>query len=326
MAIDRGAGHSCRRIAALLLGLCALGSAAAAQGPKCLFVSSYHRGYEWSDGVERGLRAVLEGRCELRQVDMDTKRLKGEDQIERRAVEIRDLIESWRPDVVITADDHAAKYVVQRYFRDAEVPIVFCGVNWTAEEYGFPYRNVTGMVEVAPIRPMLERAAEISPPGRHAYYIGAETLTERKNLQRFADAASELGVRLEARLVGSTAQWIAAYREAQQADYIVLGSNSGIGDWDEASIREAIRANSRRLTVTNHGWMMPFAMFGMTKVPEEHGEWSAHTALAILGGVKPADIPIVANRKWDLWANESLLARSEVSLPRGLMHRAKRVR
>ncbi|MEE8303670.1 MAG: hypothetical protein V3S24_14685, partial [Candidatus Tectomicrobia bacterium] len=26
---------------------------------KCLFISSYHRGYAWSDGVERGVRSVL---------------------------------------------------------------------------------------------------------------------------------------------------------------------------------------------------------------------------------------------------------------------------
>ena len=51
---------------------------ASAATKKCLFVSPYHQGYAWWDGVERGLRSVLEGRCVIRQFDMSTKRKKKE--------------------------------------------------------------------------------------------------------------------------------------------------------------------------------------------------------------------------------------------------------
>ncbi|NIT35543.1 MAG: hypothetical protein GTN49_03415, partial [candidate division Zixibacteria bacterium] len=60
----------------LSAGVFMLLPSAPAAASKCLFVSSYHKGYAWSDGVERGLRSVLEGKCELRQFDMDTKRNK----------------------------------------------------------------------------------------------------------------------------------------------------------------------------------------------------------------------------------------------------------
>ena len=44
-------------------------------GKKILFVDSYHQGYEWSDGIEAGLRHGLEGAgVELKIVRMDTKR------------------------------------------------------------------------------------------------------------------------------------------------------------------------------------------------------------------------------------------------------------
>jgi len=103
----------------------------------------------------------------------------------------------WGAEVVAQdADDNAAKYVVEAYFKDADVPFVFCGVNWTADEYGFPYSNVTGIVEVAPIGPMLEEAVEMTG-GARATYIGAATLTEKKNLARFEQAAAELGIELE---------------------------------------------------------------------------------------------------------------------------------
>ena len=64
---------------------------ASAADKKCLFVSSYHQGYEWSDGVERGLRAVLEGKCEYRQFDMDTKRRKSAEEKKQSALEAKGI-------------------------------------------------------------------------------------------------------------------------------------------------------------------------------------------------------------------------------------------
>src|SRR2546425_1243833 len=127
-----------------LLSLCVPHHAWAA---KCLFVSSYHQGYEWSDGVERGVRSVLEGRCELKQFNMDAKRLKDPKDLEQKALEAKALIAAWQPDIVLTADDEAAKYLIMKFYKDHIIPFVFCGINWTVEEYGFPYRNATGMVE-----------------------------------------------------------------------------------------------------------------------------------------------------------------------------------
>ncbi len=314
------------KFAVLGAGAMLLLASAPAMASKCLFVSSYHKGYAWSDGVERGLRSVLEGKCELRQFDMDTKRNKSTEYKIQSALKAKEIIESWKPDIVITADDNAAKYLIQTHYRDSNIPFVFNGVNWTVEEYGFPYSNVTGMVEVAPIRDMLETAARISSPGRRAFYVGANTLTEEKNLRRIKDAAYELGIQLDSRLVLTSSEWIDAYQTAQSYDFVVLGSNSGINDWEKTRIVEAVARYSRRLTVTSHGWMMPYAMFGMTKVPEEHGEWSGKVALAILEGAKPKDIPIISNRKWDLWSNEPLLQAAGVQLPKVLKHKAKRIR
>lgn len=320
--------HATRFIAAALTALGLAGSGAQAQAARCLFVSSYHQGYAWSDGVERGLRSVLQGRCELRQFDMDTKRGKDEASKQHAAQQARDLIERWQPDVVITADDAAAKYLIVPFYRDHTLPIVFSGVNWTAREYGFPFSNVTGMVEVAPIRTMLEAAqSSVGTTGR-AFYLGADTLTERKNLARVEEAAAELGLILDSRLVGTASDWIEAHARAQDTHaFLVLGSYSGIDDWDANRDRvlAAVRQSSRRLSVTNHDWMMPFAMLGMTKIPEEQGIWSAQAALAILAGTRPSDIPIIANRQWDVWANDALLEAARLELPGELRRRAKKM-
>jgi len=59
-----------------------------------------------------------------------------------KALEAKALIESWQPDGVITADDKAAKYIIKPFGKEHTMPFVFCGINWTVQEYGFPHCNV----------------------------------------------------------------------------------------------------------------------------------------------------------------------------------------
>ena len=290
----------------------------------CVYVSSYHKGYAWSDGVERGLRAGLEGTCELTQFSMDTKRHKDEEYVSKKAREIAIEIKKLKPDVLITSDDNAARYLVVPYFKGVDLPVVFSGINWTVDEYGFPASNVTGMVEVAPVKPMLEWAYRLTESGSRGLYIGADTLTERKNSKRLTKVAAEMGIILESSLVDSQQHWQSAFGEAQEVDFIVLGSYSGIKDWDEKSVTQYVMQHADKLVLTNHRWMMPFAMLGFVKIPEEQGEWAAKTAIAIHNGVPVQRIPIIANRKWEVYVNVSLLKLSGNTISKPLQARAKK--
>ncbi len=296
---------------------------ASAQDQRCLFVSSYHQGYAWSDGVERGLRKALGDKCELRQFDMDTKRLKGQRDKVDAALAAKALIEQWQPDVVITADDNAAKYLIKPYYRDAGLPFVFCGVNWTVKEYGFPYRNVTGMIEVAPVRAMVEEAVALVPDAQRVMYVGANTATERKNAERMRKVVEGRGLVFERRLASSLESWVEAYAAAQDYDFVIMGSNAGINDWNADDAVSAIVPLTRRLSVTNHGWMMSVSMLGMTKVPEEQGEWAGRVASRILDGASPDTFPVIANRKWDLFLNPALIDAAGVQLPERLARKGK---
>ncbi|MDH3219837.1 MAG: hypothetical protein OEO19_09915 [Gammaproteobacteria bacterium] len=311
--------------ASLFLSSLVASSTANSGANKCLYVSSYHRGYAWSDGVEEGLRKVLTGHCEIRQIDMDTKRNKSPEFKQSAAVAVKREIETWQPDVVIVSDDNAAKYVVEQYYRDAATPFVFSGVNWTVKEYGFPYSNVTGIVEVAPLEAMLTHAIKYSGGAKKAIYLGADTLTEKKNLDRVAEASKKLGIDLEGMLVSSASEWKAQYRAAQDVDFIVMGSYSGISDWNKTELAVFAVEHARKLTVTSHEWMMPFSTVGFTKIPQEHGEWAAQTAIEILKGKSPSEIPIVANRDWDLWINTAHLESTRIKLPRKFLRKAKKV-
>jgi ABC-type uncharacterized transport system substrate-binding protein len=292
---------------------------------KCLFISSYHSGYAWSDGVEHGLRKTLQDKCQIKKLDMDTKRNKDEESIKQAALSAKALIEEWHPDVVITADDNAAKYVIATYYRDAPIPFVFCGINWSVEEYGFPYTNTTGIVEVAPIGLLLNKADTILGGTKSAVYIGADTFTERKNLERFATAASDHKLTLKSHLVSTSSEWMEAYSAGQDYDFLILGSNSGIKDWDHSAITQFVHTHTRKLSATNHGWMLPYTMLGFTKVPEEHGVWAGKAAIAILNGTRPDSIPVASNRKWDLWMNQGIVNSSGIEIPEYLSRSSKKV-
>lgn len=292
---------------------------------KCLYIASYHQGYEWSDGVEKGLREQLQDKCEIKQFNMDTKRNPGESFKKAAGLKARDLILSWQPDVVIASDDNASRYVIQPFFKDHKIPFVFCGVNWTVDAYGYPYSNVTGMVEVAPVNELLNKVTSIIGKPRTAFYLGVDVLTERKNFSRFAEEADIRHIQLKKGLAKTMQQWLAFYLEAQNYDFVIIGGNAGINDWNKTRVLKQIKKSTRKLSVTIQGWMVAYTILGLTKLPEEQGEWAAKVALYILEGAKPSEIPIVSNRKWDIWINEAILQSTDINIPASLYKKAKKV-
>lgn len=283
--------------------------------PQCLFVSSYHDGYAWSDGVARGLHKALDGHCQITSFSMDAKRNTSEAHAKKAALQAKALIETLKPNIIIAADDIASKYLIVPYYKNSDIPVVFCGVNWTVEQYGYPFNNATGMIEVAAVDSLFKKANSIAGEIRTATYIGADTFTETKNLTHFEKAARNMHIKLSSSLSSTTQQWIKSYKKAQTSNLIIMGSNAGIEDWDENKVIRAIEPISKKLSVTNHGWMMPYTMFGMTKVPEEQGEWAGQLAIEILKGTNPGSIPIIPNRKFDIIINENLLTHANITIP-----------
>lgn len=288
----------------------------------CLYVSSYHKGYEWNDGIERGLEEGLKGLCQLSKFYMDSNRHTDADFARRKAMEARDLIDRTRPDIVIACDDAASMYLVMPYYRDARLPIVFCGVNGSVEAYGYPYTNVTGMIEIAPIKQLMKEVRGLVRHVESGVFLAADVITQRKEFEENRDAYALGGIKLRPVFVKTMAAWNAAFTAAQNADFVVLGTNAGIADWDGTSAQRVVGARTRKLSVTNYDWMAPFAVLAMTKIAEEQGEWSSHLARAILGGADPGTLPIVVNRRWHIYVNQTLAHQAGVQLPPRLAHQA----
>lgn len=309
----------------LILFVSLLFYAELATAKKCFYLSSYHQGYQWADGVEEGLKKQLNGKCEFKQFNMDSKRHSDEAYKIAAGLKAKQLIEQWQPDVIIASDDNASKYVIKPFFKNHAIPVVFCGINWNVDAYGYPYTNATGMVEVAPIAALLKKVASIRGTPATAFYLGVDVVTERKNLKRFTEEANRLNIKIDFTLTTSMQEWIDAYLKAQEYDFVIIGSNAGINDWDKNTVIEVILKTTQKLSVTIQGWVMDYAIFGLTKIAEEQGDWAGQVALAILNGTKPTEIPIIANRKWDIWVNETILAQTNIELPKKLFLNANKV-
>ena len=124
---------------------------ASAQAPpkwKILHIMSYHSPWQWTDDMFNGFKKALNGLdIEYKVFQMDTKRKSSEEWKQKAGKEARDLIDTWKPDLVYTTDDNAQEYVT-KYYIDSNIPFVFAGVNADPEKYGFVgTKNITGVLE-----------------------------------------------------------------------------------------------------------------------------------------------------------------------------------
>ena len=311
----------------VLLGFAWFAHATAeAAPPRCLYVSSYHAGYEWNDGIERGLESVLQGKCEIKKFYMDGKRHLEDDFAKAKALEAKELIDTWKPDVVIAADDNASKFLIMPYFKNAAIPVVFCGLNWTAEPYGYPYRNATGMIEVGPIEPLQAEVRAMVKNVRRGVFLSVDESTQHKEFARLEELYKRDGIKMTFTIVRTMAEWEAGFTAAQtQADFVLIGNNAGITSWDNDRARRYVYEHARRFTVAYFEWMAPYAMLTMAKISDEQGEWSGKAALLILNGTSPSKIPIVANRRWNMFANPRLLKKGGYQLSPEILRKAVKV-
>ena len=290
---------------------------------RVLYVDSYHEGYEWSDGITEGVKSVLDNAgVVLKVFRMDTKRNGSEAYKKSSALQAKEVIESFRPDVVIASDDNASKYLIEPYYKNTKLPFVFCGVNYTAEAYGFPCSNVTGMLEVPPAIKLiysLKHFKRIVTVG----YLAADTLTERKDGEYTKRDVREDYVE---RYVKTFDEWKTEFSRMQdEVDVLIVGNNAGIKDWNNAEAERFAVNNTRIPTGCLLDWMAPEAFLGATRSAREQGAYAATTALKILDGTSPADIPVVGNVEANIIINMKIAHKLGIKVPNSFLKIASKV-
>jgi ABC-type uncharacterized transport system substrate-binding protein len=289
---------------------------------RILWVDSYDGDYEWSQGVERGLRQALAGTgVELAVWRMDTRRHKGERFARQAGIKARDQIEHLRPDLVIASDVSAQQYLVVPYLKDSSLPVVFCGVNEDPARYGYPARNVTGMVEVDQVGELFRQLRRFARGDRIGCLAGdyesAGLAVTQSNRQLFDGRMNVYRVR-------TMAEFKQAFLRAQQeVDMLHLRNHAGIEDWDAGEAESFVLAHAEIPTGAVNSWMKNLVLFTLAKLPEEQGEFAALTALRILYGASPSGIPLVSNRLTRLSVNLRMARAAGIVLPVSLLRTAE---
>ena len=297
-----------------------------AKQKKLLYVNSYHKGYRWSDDIEKGLLRALSiksrddetfdnsaSSVRIKMVRMDTKRNKDEEFKKQAALKIKKLIEEWQPDIVVVSDDNASKYLIVPYFKDSKLPFVFCGVNYSAAEYGFPASNITGMIEVSPNAQVLTSLRKYAK-GDRVGYMGANVLTGQKELKWLSQKE---GIDFTvAKLVDTFAEWKVAYLEFQKSvDMLLMVNPVCVKGWDREEALAFVLEHTEIPSGSTLLHVTPYVLIGRVRIAGELGWWAGKTALKILNGMSPSQIPVVHNQYSRLYLNMKLAEKLNIKFP-----------
>lgn len=272
-------------------------------------LDSYSKGYGISDDTGAGMRSVLRDKVQVSTFYMDTKRHSSEADIKDVVARARAAIEAFQPHVIIASDDAAVKHVVVPYYKEGPIPVVFCGVNWSAEPYGLPTAHVTGMVEVVPVLEAIDLVRKYYPNLRRLGVLSEESLSERNNKALLEPKYRALGLEVTYVMAADFATWKREFERLQGVvDVLYMPTQGAVKDWDAAEAAAFVRAKTRKPSIATDDFMTPYALIGLAKTQLEQGEWAARTALEILDGRKPSQIPVVRNRRRVAYVNATLAA------------------
>lgn len=292
---------------------------------KCLYVSSYHRAMEWNAIIEKTIIDGLKNECTVKSFFMDTKRRNSEEEKKQAALNAKKTIEDWKPDIVLVSDDNAVKYLLMKYYRDSKIPFGFCGVNWSVKEYQLPYTNATGMIEVNAIRPLAEETVKILPQARSGSCITEGNETGLKVCNRFKRSFRRYKIKINTEMIKDYDVWKKSFIKAQEtSDFIILPLIHGINNFDVDDARKFVKEHSKKFSISVYDWMADFAVLSFTNSAAEQGSYLVNIAKTVFAGKDIRTIPIISNRKWDIWINESLVKATNSSMPLYLLQKARK--
>ena len=117
---------------------------AAADRYKVLVVLSAEEDSAWDQEVSNQIRKDLASCCDLTFYSLNSCNIPEQNQ--QRAAEAFALYQKLRPDGVIAVDDAAQVLFVLPYLKDkVSTPVIFAGIYASANKYGYPATNVTGV-------------------------------------------------------------------------------------------------------------------------------------------------------------------------------------
>jgi ABC-type uncharacterized transport system substrate-binding protein len=292
--------RAARALAVVMAGL--LSTSAIAAEFKVLVVMSYEADNPWVQEIREGIERVLSPSSEIRYFYMNTKsdRASGP----KRAEEAYALFQQFQPDGVIAADDDAQAMFVVPFLKDkTDKPVMFNGVNAEPDQYGFPARNVSGVLERAHVRESLSFIKQLLPAVQNICFLTNQVPPGQSlRAQVLRERDSYPATVSDFHLVATTSA-LAELKPSLNGSCDALFIDSLEGITDESGKALTNLEISQVLKDIYHGPMLAGnryqveqgALAAVVKTGQEQGEKSAEMLLQALRGQPMATIPLMKN-------------------------------
>lgn len=287
---------------------------------KVLVVMSYEEAFPWDIEVKEGIEAGLGGSSDITYFYMNTKTdLAGGP---AKALEAYQLYQHYQPDGVIAADDNAQSMFVVPYLKEkVDTPVMFCGVNSNPEKYGYPARNVSGILERAHIKESIAMLQELQPGVKTIGFMAKESPTGRAVLeqaQKEAESYSALPVAyLFPRTIAEAEKMAAELRDT--ADVLFVATMEGLLGADgsprpEKEIIPLVAKSFGKPLISDNIYDMKYGMFSAIAVSgQEQGMKAAKYLKKAMQGAPVATLPITRNNQGRRMINVSVMKELGIS-------------
>jgi ABC-type uncharacterized transport system substrate-binding protein len=278
-------------------------SAVQADSCRILVVMSYEEDNPWCKEIKEGIDSVLENRCNIEYFYMDTKKdFEGGLGKGKRAY---DLYVRLHPDGVIAADDNAQSMFVVPYLKDTvKTPVMFCGVNDDAAKYGYPARNVSGILERVFISQSIAFAKQLIPSISTVGFLSKDSPSGRavrSQVEReFHSYILEVTDFSLVSTIKETLVELEAFTET--SDVLFVEATNGILDsggkpLDNKEVTKIIaKAFGKPLIGANRFHVKHGVLCAVVKSGQTQGRTAAEMLVKAMNGTPISQIPITVNK------------------------------
>jgi signal transduction histidine kinase len=267
-----------------------------------LLINSYNVGYEWTDELNRGVRAGLVGHglpVELSFEFLDARR-HGEELYPQMKALLEERYSPANTSAIIAADDAALTFLLD-YAPDflPGVPVVFCGVSSETLVARVPRERFTGVREVMGVGPLLDLAVSLHQPRRFFVVADATLTSSTHRLSLEAYGREQRGVPMIF-LDGHELSFddvLQKLRAETTADDLVLTTPFTFDHTGQSyPARESLARIAAASAAPTYSPMATEVGQGLmasgVNAGYEHGLTTARLTLAVLRGRRPIDVPI----------------------------------
>ncbi|MFC1981070.1 ABC transporter substrate-binding protein [Chloroflexota bacterium] len=291
-----------------------------------LLIFSYHPEYAWVIDEARGVNDVLkDAGVETESFYLDTKKNTSYEWMEKVAREAADKIKEYKPDLVIVFDDNACELVAKKYIGE-DLPFVFCGMNGEPEDYGFPAKNITGVIERHHLQETIELLRQLEPGVETLAIMSDDSPTSKAFITSIKKVTPSIEIS-EYYTTNDFDAWKTKIEELQtKVDAIGLyvyhtvkekGGETSLPP--EEVLGWTLENNRLPECAFSDFTVKDGALCGVTESGYEQGKAAAEIAVRILNGEEPGNIAIELTDKGEILVNETRANELNIEIPEGVL-------